>query len=158
LSIPQLNYVVLPNPDLDPERSHGVEAGWHHAGAHAQWRLAAFANFYRDLIESRANLGVDAEGATVFQSVNRDRARIHGVEAAAGLDLGTLSSALDGYTLRGAFAWARGDDTRRDLPLNTVQPARLVLELERAASGWRPELALLATLVEATNRVARSTS
>jgi len=158
LVLPQFNYVVLANPDLEPERSHGVEFGWNHSGERAWWRLVGYYNHYEDLIESRANLGVDAGGATVFQSVNRDRARIFGVEAAAGASLASLHPRLQGVNVHGAFAWSQGDDLERDEPLNTVLPARLVVGIEREARGGWPELGAVLTAVSEKGRVDRSTA
>lgn len=158
LALPQFNYVVRPNPDLEPERSRGLELGWNHEGPQAAWRFAVFDNRYRNLIESRANLGPDATGALVFQSVNRARARIRGVEGAARIGLGVLDPDLAAWSLRGAWSIARGDDTARDVPLNTVQPDRLVLGIERAETGGWPELALVATAVRRVSRVDRSSA
>lgn len=158
LALPQFNYVVRPNPDLEPERSYGLELGWTHEGPQASWRLAAFDNRYRNLIESRVNLGPDANGALVFQSVNRARARIRGIEGAARIGLAAFDPALDPWSLRGALSIVRGDDTARDVPLNTVQPDRLVLGLERAEVGPWPEIAMIATAVRRVSRVDRSSA
>ena len=158
LALPQFNYVVRPNPDLEPERSQGLELGWNHEGPRAAWRVAVFDNRYRNLIESRANLGPDASGALVFQSVNRARARIRGIEGAARVGLAGFATALEPWSLRGAVSVARGEDTARDVPLNTVQPDQLVLGIERAeVDGW-PELALVATAVRRMSRVDRSSA
>jgi hemoglobin/transferrin/lactoferrin receptor protein len=158
LVLPQFNYVVRPNPDLRPERSRGLELGWNHAGERAEWRVSAYANRYRDLIETRANLGLDAQGATVFQSVNRARARIRGVEGSARFALGGLGAGLDAWSAHAAFAWSRGDDTVRDVPLNTVQPDRVVIGLERDGGIDRPLLWAAMTAVSRVERVDRSTA
>jgi hemoglobin/transferrin/lactoferrin receptor protein len=158
LVLPQFNYVVLPNPDLEPERSRGIELGWNHDAEHAQWRLAAFDNRYRNLIETRANLGLDAQGATVFQSVNRARARIRGFEGSARFALDGLAAGFEPYVVQAAFSWARGEDTARDVPLNTVQPDRVVLGLERAGGAGCPTLWASMTAVARVERVDRSTA
>jgi hemoglobin/transferrin/lactoferrin receptor protein len=158
LALPQFNYVVRPNPDLQPERSQGLELGWNREGRRAAWRIAVFDNRYRNLIESRANLGPDASGALVFQSVNRARVRIRGIEGAARIGLAELAPTLESWSLLGAVSIARGDDTARDVPLNTVQPDRLVLGLERAAVDDWPEFALVATAVRRVSRVDRSSA
>jgi hemoglobin/transferrin/lactoferrin receptor protein len=158
LVLPQFNYVVLPNPDLRPERSRGIELGWNHEGEQAQWRLSAFHNRYRDLIETRANLGLDPQGATVFQSVNRARARIRGFEGSARFGLGALAAGFEPYTLNAAFSWARGEDTARDAPLNTVQPDRVVLGIERAAADGWPTLWASMTAVARVERVDRASA
>ncbi len=149
-TIPTFNYVTLPNPDLRAETSHGVEIGYRYEGHGRRFELSAYENRYRDLIESRARVGTDPDtGALLFQSVNRDRARIRGVEMSLSQSLGYF---LHGnWSLRSAAAWARGDDTERDVPLNTVQPGRAVLGLRYQALDWGAELT--GTAVERVKRV-----
>jgi hemoglobin/transferrin/lactoferrin receptor protein len=154
LSLMLLNYEVRPNPDLRPERSRGFELGVDWQGELGGIRAALFENRYRDLIESRANLGIDpSSGALVFQSVNRERARIHGIELAFELRLGTLAGALQGWQLTGAMAALRGDDTRRDQPLNSVPPPRAVLGLRRESQGREPGVELVMTAAQARDRI-----
>jgi hemoglobin/transferrin/lactoferrin receptor protein len=157
LSLQLLNYEVRPNPALRPEHSRGFELGLDWQGDHGGLRLAAFENRYRDLIESRANLGIDPDsGALVFQSVNRERARIHGLELAFDYRLSGLSESLPGWQLHGALAWLRGDDTRRDQPLNSVPPPRAVLGLRRQAQGREPNLELVLGATARRDRIDRS--
>lgn len=158
LTLSNFNYVVLPNPELKPERSSGFELGWNHDAPMGWWRIAAFDNRYRDLIESRVNLGVNAEGATVFQSVNRARAHVRGIEAAGAFKLDGLSPQLAGYTLHAAAALTRGTDTVRDQPLNTVQPDRLVLGFGREGQGVWPAWRLTGRFTAPMRRVDRSTA
>lgn len=130
LSLALLNYEVRPNPELQPETSAGLEAGWRWQDERLQASVSIYRNQYRDLIESRANLGIDPDtGALVFQSVNRARADIHGVEAS----MQWVPDAAGDWRLSGSAAWARGRDTARDRPLNSVAPARLVL-----GAAWEP--------------------
>lgn len=130
LSLTLLNYEVRPNPQLRPERSQGLELGWRWEGPRLQAQLSAYRNRYRYLIESRANLGIDpVTRALVFQSVNRTRASIHGVEASLSYSPGASSD----WALRAAAAWAHGRDQERNQPLNSVAPAKLVL-----GASWEP--------------------
>src|SRR5690606_13379075 len=124
LYLPVFNYLVLANPDLRPERSRGLELGLRWAGWHAQASLAVYENRYRDLIESRANLGVDVSGRLVFQSVNRARARIRGVELEGRWWLEAWSPRARGWYLDALAHWVEGEDTVRDVPLNTISPPR----------------------------------
>ncbi len=138
LSLTLLNYEVRPNPDLRPETSHGFEAGWRWQGEGLRASVSVYRNRYRDLIDSRANLGADpVSGALVFQSVNRARARIEGIEAEAAW----MPAATPSLEFRGALAWARGRDLARERPLNSVAPAKLVLgaRWEPAAADWGVE-------------------
>lgn len=139
LLLPVFNYEVRANPDLRPERSEGLELGWRYVGQDARASLSVYENRYRDLIESRANLGIDpVTRSLVFQSVNRDRARIRGVEGDLLWRLPWTDPALPGgWELRAAMAWSKGDDTRRDQPLNSVDPARATLGLRYESTGGR---------------------
>lgn len=153
-TIPAFNFLARPNPDLKSETSQGFEAGWRYESPELRASLALFNNRYRNLIESRANLGIDpASGALVFQSVNRDRARIRGVEASLSIALDTWGDALSGWRLRSAAAWTQGDDTRRDRPLNSVDPARLVLGIGYDSANGRLGAELVGTGVLRKTRV-----
>jgi len=156
LNLPTFNYVALPNPDLKSERSAGLELGMRWNGEHLKGTLAVYDNRYRDLIESRANRGLNASGQLVFQSINRDRARIRGVELEGRWWLASLSERAEGWYLDGVASWARGDDTSRDRPLNSVPPARasLAAGFESADGRWGSELRL--TGVRAVTRADQS--
>ena len=147
LALPVYNYEVRANRDLRPERSQGLELGWRYVGSDLRASASVYENRYRDLIESRANLGIDpATGALVFQSVNRDRARIRGLEADLLWQLPVSAGAGGDWQLRGAMAWNEGDDTRRKLPLNTVDPPRATLGLRYDVGNgrWGGEGAMVA--------------
>jgi hemoglobin/transferrin/lactoferrin receptor protein len=135
LYLPTFNYRVLPNPDLKPETSLGFEAGWRHQAGEWQSSLAIYDNRFRDLIESRANLGVDpATGTLMFQSVNRDRARIRGAELELRWRPDESRGRLHGWFGELLASASRGDDTTRHQPLNSIQPARATL-----AVGYEPD-------------------
>lgn len=156
LNLPSFNYVALPNPDLKPERSEGLELGARWNGEFLQGSLAVYENRFRDLIESRANMGRNDSGQLVFQSVNRDRARIRGVELEGRWYLESLSSRAQGWYLDANATWSEGDDTTRDQPLNSVPPPRasLAAGFESADGRWGSELRL--TGVQGVDRADQS--
>ena len=146
-TIPAFNYRAIPNPDLKPEYSEGLELGLRLSDSWGYAELVVFENRYRDLIDSRVNLGRDANGTLIFQSINRSRARIRGVEARA-----EFSLPVDTLSLNASFAYAHGDDTAQDRPLNSVDPTKLVLGLV-----WEPLLQhrfeLVSTAVAGKRRI-----
>lgn len=153
-TIPAFNFLARPSPDLKSETSHGFEAGWRYESPELRASLALFNNRYRNLIESRANLGIDpATGALVFQSINRDRARIRGAEASLSVALDTWVDAMAGWRVRSAAAWTQGDDTRRDQPLNSVDPARMVLGIGYDSASGQLGAELVGTGVLRKTRV-----
>ena len=142
-------YKTIANPELESERSTGVEVGLRANGAAGRLGIAVFRNDYRNFIESFAiapaflpSRGIDpADGLLTFQSVNREEVRISGAEATASAELVGLHDALGGWSLRAALAYAEGEDLGADQPLNSVDPLTGVLGLGyRPAHGrWRVE-------------------
>lgn len=142
-TIPTFNYVAIPNPDLLPERSRGVEVGLRMLGDRYEFEAALYSNRYTNLIESRVNIGRDAQtGALVFQSLNRGQARIDGLELKASADL-----PLDRFRLDAGLSLSRGRDLARDVPLNSIDPARLTLGLSHTWPSERHRLELVWTAV-----------
>jgi len=134
-------YTAIANPDLRPETSDGFEAGVRFAGDAVYAGLTGYHNRYEDFIESFRFVGFNDQGLMVFQSQNVSEARIYGAELKAGVDFGALSPAWEGWTLRGAASWSRGDDRTADVPLDSVDPATAVLGLGYEAGAWGAELA-----------------
>ncbi len=134
-------YTAIANPDIKPETSDGFEAGLHYAGDAMWFGFSVYDNRYRDFIESLRFIGMNDAGLQVFQSQNVAAARIRGAELKAGVDFGAIREGLRGWSLRGAAAYAQGDDRSEDRPLDTIDPLRgsLGLALERAT--WGAELA-----------------
>jgi hemoglobin/transferrin/lactoferrin receptor protein len=152
--LPLLNYRAIPNPDLEPERSDGYELGLRWRSPALQLTASAYYNDYRDFIESRVNLGPDPDtGVILFQSQNIAEARIYGAELAATVQAGDLAANLEGWSGRLSAAWARGDDLTRDEPLNSVDPASVVLALGYGAPTGRWGGQLVTTAVEAKRDV-----
>ena len=137
----QFRYTAIANPDLKPETSDGVELGVRYAGKAAYASLSGYYNRYDDFIESMRFIGYNDDGLMVYQSQNISEAQIHGVEFKAGLDIGALSDAWHGWSLRGAAAWSRGEDRSADTPLDSVDPLTATLGLAYDAPSWGAELA-----------------
>jgi hemoglobin/transferrin/lactoferrin receptor protein len=153
LDLPLFNTRAIPNPDLRPEKSDGLEVGIRAERGALRGTASAFYNRYRDFIESKVNLGPDASGTTIFQSRNIAEARIWGLEAAGTWDFGRAGTPLDGAYARAALSYARGDDTARDRPLNSIDPPKAVVGGGYAAPSERWGASLLATVVLEQDRV-----
>jgi len=135
-------YTAIPNPDLKSETSDGLELGLRFSGDAAYASLSGYYTEYDDFIESTRYIGDDpVTGLMVYQSQNVDDARIRGVEFKGGVYLDAFAPALDGWSLRGAAAWSRGEDRTTGEALASVDPltATLGIAFERAA--WGTELA-----------------
>jgi hemoglobin/transferrin/lactoferrin receptor protein len=157
LDLPQFNVRAIPNPDLESERSDSLELGLRFSRAAVTGTLSVYGSRYRDFIESRVNIGVDPDtGTTLFQSQNIARAEIYGAEAALDLEFGALDPALTNWTGRIAFAWTEGEDTVRDVPLNSIDPPRGLLGLRYETPSGRLGVGLDLTLVAAKHDVDES--
>lgn len=137
----QFGYTALPNPKLKPETSNGLEVGLRANGRYGYASVSAYENRYRDFIESQSFVGIDPEtGLMLFQSINRSRVKIRGVEARYGLDFGAFGDALAGFSLKGNIAYARADDETADQPLASVDPLSAVIGLAYERTDWSAEL------------------
>ncbi|WP_313252662.1 TonB-dependent hemoglobin/transferrin/lactoferrin family receptor [Stenotrophomonas sp.] len=145
-------YTAIPNPDLKPETSNGVELGLRYIAPVAYVSVSGYWNDYKDFIESQRFVGTNAQGLMVFQSQNISEARIYGAELKAGVDFGQLSTALDGWSLRSAVAWSHGQNRTEDVPLDSVDPLRGTLGLMYDRQAWGVELA--GTFARRKDRVA----
>ncbi len=128
----QFGYTAIPNPDLKPETSNSFEVGLRGGVEDAMASVAAFYNRYRNFIQSFVSQGVNADGLLVFQSQNLTRVRIFGAEAKGELGGALLDDSLKAFHLRGALAWAKGDDLSANVPLNSIDPLTGVVGL-----AWR---------------------
>jgi len=154
LEIPLFKVRAVPNPDLRPEVSDGFELGLRRTGEALDLTASVFDTEYRDFIESKVNIGVDADsGFTLFQSQNVAEARIYGAELAAVWRAGAGSAALDGWTGRLAASWTRGENLVTDEPLNSIDPPSLVLGMRYDAPSTRWGGELVVTAAEAQTRV-----
>jgi len=148
----QFGYSAIANPNLKPETSNGVELGLRASGTLGYFSVSAYENRYRDFIESQAVVAVDPDtGFITFQSINLSRVKIHGAEARYGLNLGALAAVLDGWTIKGSLANARGNDQTAHQPLVSIDPARAVLGLAYDRDTWGAEV--VGSFVERKDRL-----
>ena len=138
----QFGYTAIANPDLKPETSDGLELGLRYSGDAVYASLSGYYNRYEDFIESMRVISMPPQTPlVVYQSQNVAEARIYGVELKGGVDLGALSEALAGWSLKGAAAWSRGDDRTGDVPLDSVDPLTAALGIAYGGQDWGAELA-----------------
>lgn len=144
-------YTAIANPNLKPEKSQGVEAGLRGNFSRGSFGITGFYTRYRDFIDSLHQLDCPGDPACVpglitFQSINLSHVRIYGAEARGDAALG------GGFGIFGSVAYARGDDTDLDQPVNSVDPLKLVAGLRYDAGNvWGG--ALTGTFVEQKRRI-----
>jgi len=139
-------YTIIPNPDLKPETSDGVEIGVRGAFRDgSSFQISGFYTLYKNFIEQRT-VGTTPSGLIVFQAVNLERVKIYGAEAKGRWQI------TDEIALQGAVAYARGEDEETGLPVDSVDPLKGVLGLRyESRDGWGGEV--IGTAVAKKERV-----
>ena len=150
-SNPGSGYIQIPNGNLKPEKSRGIEIGTRAAFANGNFGATFFDNRYTDFINQvdlcpgNALCGVGG-AASVFQNVNLSSVRIYGVEFK-----GDYKVARN-WTVLGALGFADGTDRSRNVPINTVDPVKGVLGVKWSpAEHWGGQFT--GTFVGAKNKV-----
>jgi hemoglobin/transferrin/lactoferrin receptor protein len=138
-------YATVPNPDLRPETSDGIEIGLKAESAQARFSAALYRNDYKNFISSEL-VGV-ADGISLFQDRNIGEAQIEGVELMARWILS------ERWQIHGGFAYSRGTDTATLAPLDSVDPLTGVLGLRFERPDGRIGVETALTAVAAKTRV-----
>ena len=136
-------YKTVSNPKLKPEKSQNLELGVRGRLNAFNFDMAAFTGKYKDLIEDNATVGGAGVvgNPTIFQSVNRTSATISGFEVKGVMDWGQLAGGQ--ITTPFAYGKTRGTDNTTGRPLDSIDPAKLVVGLKYATTDW--DLRLSAT-------------
>lgn len=128
--------VIVANPDLVPEKSRGVELGVRARLPRLQLDAAVFASHYNNLIMDTVLIRGTGTAADprIFQTLNTDRARIHGFEVKGVYDWGRMA----GGRLTTPFSYGRtqGKNRATGQPLNSIEPAQLALGAQLDAGAW----------------------
>ncbi|MET1081367.1 MAG: TonB-dependent hemoglobin/transferrin/lactoferrin family receptor [Pseudomonas sp.] len=146
-------YQTIANPDLEAETSDSYELGLRGKYQVGSFGLALFYNRYEDFIE-QVTLANDPTGNNrmTFQYQNLDRVTIRGAEAKGELFLDQFGLPA-GTHLRGALAYARGEDEGSGQPINSIDPLKAVFGLGYDAPSGAFGGELNWTLVSAKTRV-----
>lgn len=116
----QSNYIVEPNPNLEPEKSRSYETGLRGQFDEGSFDLVVFYNKYRDFINEDAIQPASSNEA-VFQSNNIKHATIKGVELKGRLNLESFGAPQGLYT-QGSLAYSHGRNDDTGQPINSVNP------------------------------------
>ncbi len=131
-------YAISPNTNLKPETSVGLELGTRWQAADVRGQVSVYDNHYQDFIENIA-LTCPADPrcisgvANTFINDNISRVRIYGAEARSQWDFAS------GWRLDGAIAYTHGQNESDHQPLNSIEPARLSIGLQRDMGEWGAE-------------------
>lgn len=129
-------YKTIPNPDLKPEKSRNFELGLRGRLDGLSFDFAAFTGRYKDFIEDN-KLVNNVPGNLIYQSVNIGEVEISGFEAKADIRWGAPGQFAGGtLSTPVTYGQTRGRDTAQDVPLDSVNPARLTAGLRYDTPAW----------------------
>ena len=128
--------VIIPNAELVPEKSRGIELGVRGRLAQLQLDAAVFASNYANLIMDTVAVSGAGTAADprVYQTINTDRARIHGFEVKGVYDWGRVAGGRISTPF--SYGQARGRNRATGQPLNSIEPAQLALGLQYDTAPW----------------------
>ncbi|MDO5090881.1 MAG: TonB-dependent hemoglobin/transferrin/lactoferrin family receptor [Cardiobacteriaceae bacterium] len=132
-------YAFVANPDLQPEKSRGLELGWRSDNGIFSHDLAAYYTRYHNFIQTQTSIGKDPHtGLLAFTSTNLPSAEIYGIELAGGVQLGGLAPALDGLSAHLSAAWADGKNRANNAPLSSLTPltGHIRLDYDHPGGQW----------------------
>ena len=136
------NYKTIPNPNLKPESSQNLEVGARGRLGNLALDVAAFTGRYKDFIDDLVQVGGTGKPGDplVYQSINRGRVNISGVEVKGRADWGRYA----GIGWSTPFAWGRtqGHDRSSGDPLASIDPQRLTVGLRAEGAQWTAQLGL----------------
>lgn len=126
------DFIVVPNPDLEEERSDSFEVGLQGQRKGHRFSVAGFMNVFDGFIEN-AVLVIDnpEPELDVLSTVNRGEVEIKGLEVSWDWQ-GQEASVWNGGEAGLALSLADGEQTDIGQPLNAIDPLKLVGYL-----GWR---------------------
>lgn len=132
--------VIVPNPDLKPEKSRGIEFGLRGRFDSLSLDAAVFSSHFDNLIVENTFISGAGTAANPkrFQTTNTDKARIHGFELKGYQHWGSV----DGGKLGTPFAlgWAKGKNSLTGAPLNSIEPTKLTVGLDYQTARWSWQL------------------
>nr|WP_282444930.1 TonB-dependent receptor [Idiomarina sp. ATCH4] len=127
-------YAILPNPDLDPESSRSLEAGFKFNNNDTRWDLSAFYSKFDDFIDTEV---VDTSPTYIpgverveYQYVNKEEVTIKGVEASVSHWFN------DSVQVLTSVAYTTGKDETTDNYLTTLSPLSGSTSLGYHSDNW----------------------
>lgn len=130
---PQGNYKTIPNPDLKPETSVTLEVGARGQHGALDWEAVVFQGRYKDFIEELVSVGGSTRTPADplrYQAINRGRVHLSGLELKGGWAWSKATR------LRWAYGYTQGTDKTSGQPINSVNPAQLVLGADHRLGAW----------------------
>lgn len=135
---PASGYAVVGNPTLKPETANGFEAGVNFDSGDFFGRVTAFHNRYKNFIDTTTTYGNPNYPAFVQSNINRANVTISGFEVNA------TKTFSEGFYVRGALAYAYGEDTDTGAYIRSVAPLKGVIGVGIEKETWGTDLSFIA--------------
>tara|TARA_R110000824_G_scaffold390760_13_gene587858 strand:- start:20912 stop:23080 length:2169 start_codon:yes stop_codon:yes gene_type:complete len=147
-------YGILPNPDLRPESSDGVEAGLRgRFSGGSSFSTSIFYNKYEDFIDTvTLPAGTLPGGLMAFQYQNISNVVIYGAEARGEYRF------TPEWSLLGSIAYAYGEDEGTHQAIDSVDPVKLVSGIRYQTERWGSELTMTHAWTHSRNSTATNFS
>ena len=149
LDIPLFHIRAIPNPDLKSEVSNGFELGIRQGQSGWHMNATLFYTRYKDFIETKANIGKDLSGTTLFQSRNLHKAEIYGFEFNHKIN----PEHWNGWSIGTKLAITQGNNLETDQPINSISPAQAIINFGWHNPSKQWQYNLISTLSKAKTRV-----
>lgn len=151
--ISPMGYAAIPNPDLKPETSRGIELGARVGQTALGGSFSAFDNRYKDFIEQ---VSISCPGnpmcvpgtSVTYQNQNQSRVRIYGADARMHWQIDSA------WRLFSNMAWVVGNNEDTGEALDSVAPLKGVFGLEYRNEQWGGNALL--TAASAKTRVSQA--
>lgn len=135
-------YKTISNPNLLSETSNGYELGLRYVNSTMNGRIVAFWTDFENFIEDLAvapqfgsTFGIDpSDGLLTFQSINHSQVEVSGWELSGDVNLALIQGIQT--RARVAFGTAKGEDKELEQPINSIDPAKLVVGFSAYGSNW----------------------
>lgn len=151
----QPTYKGLANPNLRPESSDSLEAGYRFKGARGDLEVAVFHNKYKDFITDVTLSTAPPYTLGIVQPQNLQDVTINGAEIKGSVDV------TDHIQLRTAVAYAKGTNKEKGVnkPLDTIAPLHGVVGVayDAPSGNWGTELTVRAAKGKEAKDVAKAT-
>ena len=120
-------FLIIPNPDLDPETSHAFEVSADGVYPWGTLTGTAFYTLYYDYIDPSVTIRESGGGLDgISQPDNAGDVDIYGFELSTEIFLDTFDPGLDGFALGGSTGKSVGINRTDDTWINTIDPWKTV--------------------------------
>ncbi|MBB5073577.1 hemoglobin/transferrin/lactoferrin receptor protein [Bartonella callosciuri] len=140
-------YYVKGNPDLKSETSNGYDVGIRYGNANFGGSLSAFANQYKNFIDTEDKGASEEFKFSRRHYINRSRVRILGAEAKIHL------AVYSGFHSNLALAYSQGKDLDKNEYLDSIPALKTIIGLGYATKAWGTDVVL--TLSAKRDKVAK---